>query len=111
MVQKPLSTQLPTEVISGHVMRLDFFHNFRDTNFDGVQAIHCISQTVKYPAYESMTGAETITKRLHIGGLKPEITTVHLKDRFSIFGTVKDVEELQPDALGMSRVYIYIIMR
>lgn len=56
-----------------------------------------------------MASAEIVTKRLHIGGLKPEITTVHLKDRFSIFGTVKDVEELQPDALGMSCVYIFII--
>lgn len=56
-----------------------------------------------------MASAEIVTKRLHIGGLKPEITPVHLKDGFSIFGTVKDVEELQPDALGMSCVYIFLI--
>jgi hypothetical protein len=43
---------------------------------------------------------ETVTKRLHIGGLTPNITSTHLKDRFKIFGQVDEVEELQPDALG-----------
>lgn len=44
---------------------------------------------------------ETVTKRLHIGGLTPNITPTHLKDRFEIFGQVDEVEQLQPDALGM----------
>lgn len=57
-----------------------------------------------------MASAEIITKRLHIGGLKPEITTIHLKDRFSIFGTVKDVEELQPDALGNPRPFTFLTL-
>jgi hypothetical protein len=47
--------------------------------------------------------SDTITKRLHVGGITPNITTTHLKDRFSIFGMVSEIEELQPDALGTSQ--------
>lgn len=44
---------------------------------------------------------DTVTKRLHIGGLTPNITSSHLRDRFKIFGQVDEVEQLQPDALGI----------
>jgi hypothetical protein len=47
--------------------------------------------------------SDIITKRLHVAGITPNITTSHLSDRFSIFGKVRDVEELQPNALGVSR--------
>lgn len=45
-----------------------------------------------------------VTKRLHVGGLTPSITSTHIKDRFASFGTVKDVETLQPDALGKAHL-------
>lgn len=44
--------------------------------------------------------ADTVTKRLHIGGITPSITTDHIRDRFRSFGTVHDVEEMGLDALG-----------
>ncbi|WVQ93632.1 hypothetical protein IAU59_000708 [Kwoniella sp. CBS 9459] len=50
----------------------------------------------------------TVTKRLHIGGLTPAITTTHIKDRFASFGTVRDVEEMQPDALGQPRPFTFL---
>lgn len=53
-----------------------------------------------------MVEPATVTKRLHIGGLTPNITTTHLRDRFKIFGQVDEVEELQPDALGQLDVGI-----
>jgi hypothetical protein len=43
---------------------------------------------------------ETVTKRLHVGGITPNITTQHLKDRFASFGKVQTVDELAPDGLG-----------
>jgi len=45
---------------------------------------------------------DTVTTRLHIGGLTPQITPDHLRDRFKSFGNVKDVETLADDALGES---------
>ncbi len=39
-------------------------------------------------------------KRLHIGGLTPNITPEHLEARFKIFGQVDGVETLGPDGLG-----------
>lgn len=48
--------------------------------------------------------AETLTQRLHVGGLTPSITVDHLRDRFRSFGAVLDVEELGIDALGESEV-------
>jgi hypothetical protein len=45
---------------------------------------------------------ETVTKRLHIGGITPSITADHLRDRFRSFGTVQEVEEMGIDALGES---------
>jgi hypothetical protein len=51
---------------------------------------------------------ELVTKRLHVAGLTPTITPAHIKDRFTSFGTVTDVEALEPDALGMSSLpYLY----
>jgi hypothetical protein len=44
--------------------------------------------------------SETVTKRLHVGGITPNITATHIKERFSIFGIVTDIEELKPNALG-----------
>ena len=43
---------------------------------------------------------ELVTKRIHVGGLTPNITTQHIRDRFKSFGTVMDVEELMPDVHG-----------
>lgn len=43
---------------------------------------------------------KNITTRLHVAGLTPNITTEHIRDRFSLFGKVQDVEQPQPDALG-----------
>ncbi|OCF44079.1 hypothetical protein I317_02032 [Kwoniella heveanensis CBS 569] len=50
----------------------------------------------------------TVTKRLHIGGLTPAITTTHIKDRFASFGKVSEVEEMQPDALGQPRPFTFL---
>lgn len=44
----------------------------------------------------------TVSTRLHVGGLTPMITPAHIRDRFSSFGTVREVESLQLDALGQS---------
>lgn len=44
--------------------------------------------------------ADTITKRIHVGGLVPNITVEHLRDRFRSFGTVLAVEEMGLNALG-----------
>lgn len=52
-----------------------------------------------------MSSSESITKRLHVGGITPNITTTHLKDRFKSFGTVRTVDELAPDALGTFHQY------
>ena len=45
---------------------------------------------------------ESVTKRLHVGGITQNITTQHLKDRFASFGKVHEVDELAPDAFGKS---------
>ncbi|ODN88789.1 hypothetical protein L198_06591 [Cryptococcus wingfieldii CBS 7118] len=58
-----------------------------------------------------MATQDQVTKRLHISGLKPEITAAHLRDRFSLFGSVSDVEELQPDALGDPRPFTYLTLQ
>ncbi|WWC86018.1 uncharacterized protein L201_000889 [Kwoniella dendrophila CBS 6074] len=52
-----------------------------------------------------------VTKRLHVGGLTPAITTAHIKERFSSFGTVSDVEELGPDALGQPRPFTFLTLQ
>lgn len=49
----------------------------------------------------AMASSETVTKRLHIAGLTPNITPAHLKDRFGSFGTVSEVEDMALDPLGM----------
>ncbi|ORY29773.1 hypothetical protein BCR39DRAFT_598585 [Naematelia encephala] len=49
----------------------------------------------------------TITKRLHVGGLTPDITTEHIRDRFKSFGTIENVEDMQPDALGQPRPFTF----
>ncbi|WWD16369.1 hypothetical protein CI109_100795 [Kwoniella shandongensis] len=49
----------------------------------------------------------TVTKRIHIGGLTPSITTAHIKDRFSSFGNVREVEEMKPDGLGQPRPFTF----
>ena len=54
--------------------------------------------------------SESVVKRLHVGGITPNITATHLKDRFKSFGTVRDVDELSPDALGMS-AFLHGILR
>ncbi len=41
-----------------------------------------------------------LTKRLYVGGLTPSIASKDLKDRFSMFGTVEEVEEVGVDGLG-----------
>ena len=46
--------------------------------------------------------SEVLVKRLHVGGITPNITIDHLKARFNAFGTVRTVDELAPDALGSS---------
>jgi hypothetical protein len=46
--------------------------------------------------------SEVLVKRLHVGGITPNITTAHLRDRFKSFGTVRTVDELALDALGAS---------
>ncbi|WWD09181.1 hypothetical protein V865_007303 [Kwoniella europaea PYCC6329] len=52
----------------------------------------------------------TITKRLHVGGLTPAITTQHIKERFSSFGVVSEVEELGVDALGQPRPFTFLTL-
>jgi hypothetical protein len=47
-----------------------------------------------------MPSPDIVTKRIHVGGLTPSITTAHIKDRFKSFGNVLDVEEMKADALG-----------
>jgi hypothetical protein len=42
----------------------------------------------------------TIIKRLHVGGITPNITTQHIADRFKSFGKVTSVEDLAEDGLG-----------
>jgi hypothetical protein len=49
-----------------------------------------------------MTDITVIRRRLYITGLTSNISSDHIRDRFSSFGTVRDVDELQPDALGLS---------
>lgn len=53
---------------------------------------------------------DTVTKRLHIGGLTPTITPEHLRDRFRSFGKVLDVEEMGLNALGEPRPFAYITL-
>ena len=51
---------------------------------------------------------ELITKRLHISGLTPSITTTDLSHRLSKFGTVKDLDGFgKLDALGQPRKFGY----
>ncbi|WVN87178.1 uncharacterized protein L203_102355 [Cryptococcus depauperatus CBS 7841] len=57
-----------------------------------------------------MSNAEVITRRLHVGGLKSDITAAHIRDRFSHFGKVQNVEELQPDALGNPRPFTFLTL-
>lgn len=45
---------------------------------------------------------DTIRRRLHVSGLTPQINATHLKERFSSFGQVSDVEDLGLDGVGMS---------
>ncbi|WVQ62425.1 uncharacterized protein L199_000565 [Kwoniella botswanensis] len=52
----------------------------------------------------------TITKRLHVGGLTPAITTQHIKERFSSFGVVSEIEELGVDALGQPRPFTFLTL-
>ncbi|OCF59395.1 hypothetical protein L486_02060 [Kwoniella mangroviensis CBS 10435] len=52
----------------------------------------------------------TITKRLHVGGLTPAITTQHIKERFSSFGVVSEIEELGVDALGHPRPFTFLTL-
>ncbi|WWC58359.1 uncharacterized protein I303_100899 [Kwoniella dejecticola CBS 10117] len=52
----------------------------------------------------------TMTKRLHVGGLTPAITAQHIKERFSSFGTVTNVEELKPDAFGQPRPFTFLTL-
>lgn len=47
-----------------------------------------------------MTTADTVTKRIHVGGLTPSITPAHIRDRFKSFGDVTQVEEMSVDGLG-----------
>lgn len=51
-------------------------------------------------ATTTMASTDIVTKRIHVGGLTPNITTSHIKDRFKSFGNVLEVEELKADALG-----------
>lgn len=53
---------------------------------------------------------DTVTKRLHIGGLTPTITLEHLRDRFKSFGTVLEVEETGLNALGEPRPFAYLTL-
>ncbi|WVW82063.1 hypothetical protein I302_104068 [Kwoniella bestiolae CBS 10118] len=52
--------------------------------------------------------SDTITKRLYVGGITPAITTTHIKERFSSFGVVSNIEELGPDALGQPRPFTFL---
>jgi hypothetical protein len=50
-----------------------------------------------------------VTQRLHVAGLTPSITAAHLRDRFAIFGKVGRVEEMAPDALGVSACLLLLL--
>ncbi|OCH96274.1 hypothetical protein OBBRIDRAFT_809203 [Obba rivulosa] len=52
---------------------------------------------------------ETITKRLHVSGLTPAITTSDLSQRLASFGTVKSIDGFGTlDAVGQPRKFGYI---
>lgn len=53
-----------------------------------------------FDTHVSMASSDIVTKRIHLGGLTPNITPAHIKDRFKSFGNVLDVEELGVDGLG-----------
>lgn len=53
---------------------------------------------------------QTLKKRLHVGGLTPQITPAHLKDRFSSFGVVTDVGDMGPNALGDPRSFAFLTL-
>lgn len=58
-----------------------------------------------------MMESELITKRLHISGLTPSITSVELSRRLSAFGTVKDLDGFgKLDALGQPRKFAYVTL-
>ena len=53
----------------------------------------------------------TITKRLHISGLTPNITASDISTRFSSFGTVKALDGLgKLDGNGQPRKFAYLTL-
>lgn len=55
--------------------------------------------------------SELVTKRLHISGLTPSITSAELSRRLSAFGTVKDLDGFGTlDALGQPRKFAYVTL-
>ena len=55
--------------------------------------------------------AETITKRLHISGLTPQISEKDIKDRFSSFGTVRTLDGYgKRDGNGDPRRFVYLTL-
>jgi hypothetical protein len=72
----------------------------KDVQISGPPRAHCTSSV-----YITGMSSEALVKRLHVGGITPNITTDHLKARFQSFGKVQTVDELAPDALGASTSY------
>src|ERR1700677_3755799 len=61
--------------------------------------------------FVSVMDTERITKRLHVSGLTPSITTTDLTHRLSKFGTVKDLDGFgKLDALGQPRKFGYVTL-
>lgn len=59
----------------------------------------------------AMDADALITKRLHISGLTPAITSVDLSRRLATFGTVKDLDGLgKLDALGEPKKFGYVTL-